>query len=75
MCQALPSFYSDYNKKSLFIPISNKFNEKYIAIQDICVTTHDSFCFLGSCKFHLILIGTCLSQNFQRLDKYQYIYQ
>ena len=75
MCQALPSFYSDYNSKSLFISVANDFYEKYIVTQDYCVSTHDSFCSLGNCKFHIILIGTSLSQIFQRLDKYQYIYQ
>ena len=75
MCQALPSFYSDYNSKSLCISVSNNFYEKYIVTQDYCVSTHDSFCFLGNCKFHIILIGTSLSQILQRLDKYQYIYQ
>ena len=75
MCQALPRFYSDYNSKSLFISVSNNFYEKYIVTQDYCVSTHDSFCSLGNCKFHIILIGTSLSQILQRLDKYQYIYQ
>ena len=75
MCQALPSFYSDYNSKSLFISVSNDFYEKYLVTQDFCVSTHDSFCSLGNCKFHIILIGTSLSQTLQRLDKYQYIYQ
>ena len=75
MCQALPSFYSDYNSKSLFIFVSNDFYEKYIVTRDCCVSTHNFFCSLGSCKFHIILIGTFLSQILQRLDKYQYKYQ
>ena len=75
MCQALPSFYSDYNSKSLFIFVSNEFYKKYIVTQDYCVSTHDSFCSLGNCKFHIILFGTSLSEILQRLDKYQYIYQ
>ena len=75
MCQALPSFYSDYNSKSLFISVSNNFYEKYIVNQDYCVSTRNSFCSLGNCKIHIILIVTSLSQILQRLDKYQYIYQ
>ena len=74
-CQALPRFYSDYNNKSMFISVSDKFYEKYILTQDYCVSTHTSFCSLESCKFHLILIGTSLSQIVQRFDKYQNIYQ
>ena len=79
LCQAfiqiIPSFYSDYNSKSLFISVSNEIYEKYIVTQGFCVSTHDSFCSFGICKFHIILIGTSLSQILQRLDKYQYIYQ
>ena len=75
MCQALPSFYSDCNSKSLFISVSNEFYEKYIETQDFCVSTHNSFCSLGNCKFHIILIGTAFSQILQRIDKYQYIHQ
>ena len=73
MCQALPSYYSDYNSESLVIFVSNKFYEKYIVAQDFCVSTHNSFCSLEKCKFHIILIGTSLSQNLQRFDKYQNI--
>ena len=29
MCQALPSFYSDNNKKPLFISVSYEFYKKY----------------------------------------------
>ena len=72
MCQALPSFCSDYNSNSLFNYVSNDFNEKYIVTQVYCVSTHNSFCSLGNCKFHLFLIGTSLRQILQRLDKYQY---
>ena len=75
MCQALPSFYSDYCKKSLFISVSSDFYEKYLVTQDYCVNTHNSLCSLENCKFHLVLIGISLSQIFQRLDKYVYIYQ
>ena len=69
MCQALPSFYSDYNNKSLFISVSNELNENYIEPQNYCVSTHDSFCSLESCKLHIILIGKSLGQVLSRLDK------
>ena len=75
MCQALSSFYSDYNSKSFFISVSNDFYEKCIVTQYYCVSTRNSFCSLGNCKFHIILFGTSLSQILQRLDKYQNIYQ
>ena len=74
MCQVLPSFYSDYCKKSLFICVFSDFYEKYIVIYDYCVSTHNSLCSLENCKFDLVLIGISLSQTFQRLDNmYTYI--
>ena len=38
MCQALPSFYSDYINKSLFISVSNEFYKKYMVTQDYSVS-------------------------------------
>ena len=73
LCQALPSFYSKYKEKSLFISVSNELYEKYLVTQDNCVSTHVSFCFLEGCKIHLIFIRRSLNQIFRRL--YQYIYQ
>ena len=66
--------YPDYNHKTLF-SVSKEIYEKYIVTQDFCVSTHDSFCFLENCKFHLVLKGTYPRQILQRLDKYQYVYQ
>ena len=71
LSQALSSFYSDYNKKTYFLFSTNSTKKK----QDYGVSTHDFFCSLESCKFHLILIGTTLSQILQRLDQYQSIFQ
>ena len=73
ICQALPSFYSDYRRKLLLISVSSDFYEKYIVTLDYCVSTHNSFCSLENCEFHLVLIGISLSQTFQKLDKYVYI--
>ena len=72
MCQAYPTFYSDYNAKSLFISVSENFYEKFIVTQDYCVSNHSSFCPLESCKFHLVLIGSSLDQILQILDKYHF---
>ena len=75
MCQALPSFYSDYCKKSQFISVSGDFYVKYIVTYDYCVSTHNSLCSLKNCEFHLVLIRLSSSQVLQRLDKLLYIYQ
>ena len=75
MCQTYPTFYSDYNAKSLFISVSENFYEKFIVTQDYCVSNHSSFCPVENCKFHLVLIGSSLDQFLQRLDKYHFTYQ
>ena len=71
---ALPSFYSDYCKNSLFNSVSSYFYEKYMVTYEYCVSTHNLLCSLENCNFHLVLVGTSLSQILQRLDKYIYIY-
>ena len=68
MCQAYPTFYSDYNAKSLFISVSENFYEKFIVTQDYCVSNHSSFCPVENYKYHLVLIGSWLDQILQRLD-------
>ena len=73
--KTLPSFYSDYSKKSLFISVANEFYENYLVTQDYCVSTHDLLCSSENCKFHLVLIGISVNQILQRLDKRIYIYQ
>ena len=40
LCQAVPSFRSDYKSKSLFISLSNEFYKKYIVTEIIaCLLT------------------------------------
>ena len=75
MCQAYPTFYSNYNAKSLFISVSENFYEKFIVTQDYCVSDHSSFCPVENCEFHLVLIGSSLNQILQRLNKYHFTYQ
>ena len=75
MCQAYPTFYSDYNAKSLFISVSENFYEKFIVTQDYCVSNNSSFGPVENCNFHLVLIGSSLDQILQRLDKHHFTYQ
>ena len=75
MCQAYPTFYSDYNAKSLFITVSENFYEKLVVTRDYCVFNHSSFCPVENCKLHLVLFGSVLNQILQRLDKYHFTYQ
>ena len=62
MCQALPSFYSEYCQKSLFISVSSDFYEKYTVTNNFCVSTHSSYCSVENCKFHILLIGSSFDQ-------------
>ena len=39
MCQALPSFYSEFCQKSLFIPVSSDFYENYIVTNNVSLPT------------------------------------
>ena len=75
MCQALPSFYSDYCQKSLFISVSSDLYEKYIVTNNFCVSTHNSYCSLENCKFHILLIGSSFDQILQRLGNFHFTYQ
>ena len=75
MCQALPSFYSEYCKKSLFNSVSSDFYEHYIVINNFCVSTHNSYCSLENCKFHILLIGSSFDQSLQRLGNFHFTYQ
>ena len=75
MCQAYPTFFSDYNAKSLFISVSERFYEKPIVTQENCVSKHSSFGPVRNCKFNLVLIGSSLNQILQRLEKYHFTYE
>ena len=75
MCQAYPTFYSDYNAKSLLNSVSEIFYENFIVTQDYCVSDHSSFCSFKKCNFHVLLIRLSLEQIFQRLYKYHLVYQ
>ena len=75
MCQALPSFSSDYCQKLLFISISGDFYEEYIVSNNFCVSTHNSYCSLENCNFHILLIGSSFDQILQRLGNFLFTYQ
>ena len=75
MCQALPSFYSEYCQKSLFISVSSDFYENYIVTNNFCVSTPNSYCSLENYKFHILLIGSSFDQILQRLGNFLFTYQ
>ena len=72
MWQALPSFSSEYCQKSLFISVSSDFYKKCKVTNNFCVSTHNSYCSLENCKFHILLIGSSFDQILQRLSNFHY---
>ena len=75
MCRALPSFYSEYSQKSQFFSVSSDFYEKFIVANNFCVSTHNSYCSLENCKFHILLIGSSFDRILQRLSNFHFTYQ
>ena len=75
MCQAYPTFHSDYNVKPLFISVSENFHETLVVTRHYRVSNLSSFCSVENCNFHLVLIGSLLDQILQRLDKNHFTYQ
>ena len=72
MLQAIPSFYRNYSKNSLFI-FANTY-EKYIVSKEYCIARHDDkMCFLYNCRYH-ILIGN-IEELLQKLDAFCFNYQ
>ena len=73
MLQVIPSFYTNYSKKSLFISAITY--EKYIVCKEYCIARHDDkMCFLPNCRYHFILIGN-IKELLQNLDAFCFNYQ
>ena len=75
MCQALPSFYSDFCQSSLSISVSSDFYVNYIETNYFCVSIHNSHCSLKNCKFHILLIDSSFDQVLQQLATFRLTYQ
>ena len=61
--------------KNRYISVSSDFYEKYIVTNNFCVSTHNSYCSLEDCKFHILLIGSSFDQILQRLGNFHFTYQ
>ena len=73
MLQVIPSFYTNYSKKSLFISANTY--EKYIVSKEYCIADHDDkMCFLPNSRYHIILIGN-IKELLQKLDAFCFNYQ
>ena len=73
MLQSIPSFYTKFSEKSLFISANTY--EKYIVCKDYFVAHHDDkTCFLPSCKNHILLLGN-IEELLKKLDTFCFTYQ
>ena len=73
MLQAIPNFYKNFSKNSLFISANTY--EKNILSKEYCIASHDDkVCCLPNCSYHIILIGN-FKELLQKLDAFCFNYQ
>ena len=73
MLQSIPSFYTKFSEKNLFIFTSTY--EKYIVCKDYCSARHDDkTCFLPAGKNHKILLGN-VEELLKKLVTFCFTYQ
>ena len=73
MLQSIPSFYTKFSEKGLFI--SARTYEKYIVCTEYCIAHHDDkTCFLPGCKYHFLLLGN-VEELLKKLDTFCFTYQ
>ena len=77
MLQALPSYYSNYSDKSLFISSSFNKYDNLLVTNEYCVASHnDSPCTLKNCNYHILLVThKDVDDILGKLDSYCYLYQ
>ena len=73
MLQAIPSFYTNCSKNSLFFSANT--SENYIVSNGYCIARQDDeMWFMPNCRYHIILIGN-IEELLQKLDGFCFIYQ
>ena len=73
MLQSIPSFYTKFSEKSIFISASTY--EKYIVCKDYCIAHHDDkTCFLPAYNYPIILLGN-VAELLKKLDTFCFTYQ
>ena len=75
MCQVLPHFYKKYCEKALFISVSVKDYRSYILTNEYVVASHNSFCPLKTCIYHIVLISSSTEDLLQKLEDLSCLYQ
>ena len=73
LLQVIPSFYTNYSERSLFLSANTY--EKFIVSKEYCIADHDDkMCFLHNCRYHIILIGN-ITELLQKLFAFCFNYQ
>ena len=73
MLQSIPSFYTKFSDKSLFISATTY--EKDTVCKDYCIALHnEKTCFLPACKYHFILLGN-VQELLKKLDTICFTYK
>ena len=73
MLQSIPSLYTNFSEKGLFISAGTY--EKYIVCADYCIAhDDDKTCFLPVCIYHIVLLGN-VEELLKKLDTFCITYQ
>ena len=75
MCQVLPHLYKKFCEKALFISVSVKDYRPYILTSEYVVASHNSFCPLKTCRYHIVLIFFSTEDLLQKMEDLSYINQ
>ena len=74
MLQVIPSFFTDYSKKDLFISAITY--EKYIVSKEYCIACRDNkICFLPKYRHHIIILIGGIKKLLKNLDAFCFNYQ
>ena len=75
MCQVLPHFYKKFCEKAFLISVFVKDYRPYILTSEYVVASHNSFCPLKTCRYHIVLISLSTEDLLQKLEDLSYLYQ
>ena len=75
MCQVLPHFYKKFCEKALLISVSVKDYRPYTLTSEYVVASHNNFCPLKTCRYHIVLISFSIEDLLQKLEDLSYLYQ
>ena len=69
------TFTKKFCEKALLISLSVKDYRSYILISENIVASHNSFCPLKTCRYHIVLISSSTEDLLQKLEDLSYLYQ